>query len=87
MDLEPRALIWLECILAFLAFRYLKKCTSAFLLTLLLCFTSLLSLPCQSNRRETRIIGILTFIHSTVWKALFGKVVPYAMCILRRLGR
>eukprot|EP00243_Klebsormidium_subtile_P003051 TRINITY_DN16191_c0_g1_i1.p1 TRINITY_DN16191_c0_g1~~TRINITY_DN16191_c0_g1_i1.p1 ORF type:complete len:196 (+),score=26.48 TRINITY_DN16191_c0_g1_i1:248-835(+) len=27
----------------------------------------------KANRRETRLLGILTFIHSTVWKALFGK--------------
>ncbi|THF99037.1 hypothetical protein TEA_000653 [Camellia sinensis var. sinensis] len=27
------------------------------------------------NRRETRLLGILSFVHSTVWKVLFGKVV------------
>ncbi|QCD92070.1 E3 ubiquitin-protein ligase Topor [Vigna unguiculata] len=26
------------------------------------------------NRRETRLLGILSFVHSTVWKVLFGKV-------------
>ncbi|CAI5534250.1 unnamed protein product, partial [Closterium sp. Naga37s-1] len=28
----------------------------------------------KGNRRETRVLGILSFVHSTVWKALFGKV-------------
>uniref|UniRef100_A0A0E0DNQ4 Trafficking protein particle complex subunit n=1 Tax=Oryza meridionalis TaxID=40149 RepID=A0A0E0DNQ4_9ORYZ len=28
----------------------------------------------EGNRRETRLLGILSFIHSTVWKVLFGKV-------------
>lgn len=28
----------------------------------------------KSNRREPRLLGILSFVHSTVWKALFGKV-------------
>ncbi|KAE8799243.1 trafficking protein particle complex subunit 5 [Hordeum vulgare] len=28
----------------------------------------------KGNRRETRLLGILSFIHSTVWKVLFGKV-------------
>ncbi|GBG80615.1 hypothetical protein CBR_g31075 [Chara braunii] len=28
----------------------------------------------KGNRRETRLLGILSFVHSTVWKALFGKV-------------
>jgi len=28
----------------------------------------------QGNRRETRLLGILSFVHSTVWKVLFGKV-------------
>lgn len=28
----------------------------------------------KANRRETRLLGILSFIHSTVWKSLFGKV-------------
>eukprot|EP00898_Chlorokybus_atmophyticus_P003694 jgi/Chlat1/4325/Chrsp29S04607 len=27
----------------------------------------------KGNRRETRVLGILTFIHSVVWKSLFGK--------------
>ena len=31
----------------------------------------------QGNRRETRLLGILSFIHSTVWKVLFGKVIFY----------
>ncbi|XP_038874608.1 trafficking protein particle complex subunit 5 isoform X3 [Benincasa hispida] len=26
------------------------------------------------NRRETRLLGILSFVHSTIWKVLFGKV-------------
>ncbi|KAF3515259.1 hypothetical protein F2Q69_00001058 [Brassica cretica] len=26
------------------------------------------------RRRETRLLGILSFVHSTVWKVLFGKV-------------
>ncbi|XP_028111848.1 trafficking protein particle complex subunit 5-like isoform X2 [Camellia sinensis] len=29
----------------------------------------------KGNRRETRLLGILSFVHSTVWKVLFGKVV------------
>ncbi|KAG6427778.1 hypothetical protein SASPL_112025 [Salvia splendens] len=28
----------------------------------------------KGSRRETRLLGILSFIHSTVWKVLFGKV-------------
>ncbi|KAL0673300.1 hypothetical protein Bca4012_001281 [Brassica carinata] len=28
----------------------------------------------KGNRRETRLLGILSFVHSTVWKVLFGKV-------------
>ncbi|KAL8152471.1 hypothetical protein V2J09_010231, partial [Rumex salicifolius] len=28
----------------------------------------------RGNRRETRLLGILSFVHSTVWKVLFGKV-------------
>ncbi|VAH45405.1 hypothetical protein VPH35_028513 [Triticum aestivum] len=28
----------------------------------------------KGNRRETRLLGILSFIHSNVWKVLFGKV-------------
>ncbi|KAF5765682.1 putative transport protein particle (TRAPP) component [Helianthus annuus] len=28
----------------------------------------------QGNRRETRLLNILSFIHSTVWKVLFGKI-------------
>ncbi|ESW35500.1 hypothetical protein PHAVU_001G239800 [Phaseolus vulgaris] len=28
----------------------------------------------MGNRRETRLLGILSFVHSTVWKVLFGKV-------------
>eukprot|EP00271_Cylindrocystis_brebissonii_P008640 TRINITY_DN23109_c0_g1_i1.p1 TRINITY_DN23109_c0_g1~~TRINITY_DN23109_c0_g1_i1.p1 ORF type:complete len:198 (+),score=38.68 TRINITY_DN23109_c0_g1_i1:470-1063(+) len=28
----------------------------------------------KANRREIRLLGILSFVHSTVWKALFGKV-------------
>jgi hypothetical protein len=28
----------------------------------------------QGNRRETRLLNILSFVHSTVWKSLFGKV-------------
>jgi len=31
-------------------------------------------LKLQGNRRETRLLGILSFVHSTVWKVLFGKV-------------
>jgi len=31
----------------------------------------------QGNKRETRLLGILSFIHSTVWKVLFGKVICY----------
>lgn len=27
----------------------------------------------KNSRRETRILGILQFIHSVVWKTLFGK--------------
>ncbi|XP_011017999.1 PREDICTED: trafficking protein particle complex subunit 5 isoform X3 [Populus euphratica] len=29
----------------------------------------------KGNRRETRLLGILSFVHSTVWKVLFGKAV------------
>ncbi|KAK3032345.1 hypothetical protein RJ639_035396 [Escallonia herrerae] len=28
----------------------------------------------KGNRRETRLLGILSFVHSTVWKVLFGKL-------------
>ncbi|GLT70444.1 hypothetical protein SLA2020_425250 [Shorea laevis] len=28
----------------------------------------------EGNRRETHLLGILSFIHNTVWKVLFGKV-------------
>ncbi|CAA2998393.1 Hypothetical predicted protein [Olea europaea subsp. europaea] len=28
----------------------------------------------KGNRRETRLLGILSFIHSTIWKVLFGNV-------------
>ncbi|KAL2609209.1 hypothetical protein R1flu_027782 [Riccia fluitans] len=28
----------------------------------------------KANRRETRLLGILSFVHSTVWRCLFGKV-------------
>lgn len=28
----------------------------------------------KGRRRETRILGILGFLHTTVWKSLFGKV-------------
>ncbi|PHT51776.1 hypothetical protein CQW23_06238 [Capsicum baccatum] len=28
----------------------------------------------KGNRRETRLLGILSFVHDTVWKVLFGKV-------------
>ncbi|KAJ7525399.1 hypothetical protein O6H91_17G048800 [Diphasiastrum complanatum] len=28
----------------------------------------------KGNKRETRLLGILSFVHSTVWKSLFGKV-------------
>ncbi|AQK80503.1 Transport protein particle (TRAPP) component [Zea mays] len=31
----------------------------------------------KGNRRETRLLGILSFIHSTVWKVLFGKIVLF----------
>ncbi|CAG8720327.1 16828_t:CDS:2 [Gigaspora margarita] len=27
----------------------------------------------KNNKRETRVLGILYFIHTTVWKTLFGK--------------
>lgn len=27
----------------------------------------------KNSRRETRVLGILQFIHTTVWKTLFGK--------------
>ena len=27
----------------------------------------------KSAKRETRVLGVLYFIHSVVWKALFGK--------------
>lgn len=28
----------------------------------------------KGNRREVRLLGILSFVHSTLWKSLFGKV-------------
>ena len=28
----------------------------------------------QGNRRETRLLGILNFVNTTVWRSLFGKV-------------
>eukprot|EP00245_Coleochaete_scutata_P011899 TRINITY_DN4503_c2_g1_i1.p2 TRINITY_DN4503_c2_g1~~TRINITY_DN4503_c2_g1_i1.p2 ORF type:complete len:196 (+),score=36.19 TRINITY_DN4503_c2_g1_i1:249-836(+) len=28
----------------------------------------------KGNKRETRLLGILSFVHSVAWKALFGKV-------------
>jgi hypothetical protein len=28
----------------------------------------------QANRGETRVLGIFSFVHSTVWKSLFRKV-------------
>ncbi|XLR06457.1 hypothetical protein S83_034395 [Arachis hypogaea] len=34
---------------------------------------SLMSWDIIRNRRETRLLGILSFVHSTVWKVLFGK--------------
>lgn len=40
--------------------------------------TMLLLRP-QGNRRETRLLGILSFVHSTVWKVLFGKVCLFAV--------
>lgn len=27
----------------------------------------------QGGRRETRLLGVLSFIHTTVWRCLFGK--------------
>ncbi|KAF4347924.1 hypothetical protein G4B88_007834 [Cannabis sativa] len=30
-------------------------------------------LTLQGNRRDTRLLGILSFVHTTVWKVLFGK--------------
>lgn len=27
----------------------------------------------KNSKRETRVLGILYFIHTTVWKTLFGK--------------
>uniref|UniRef100_A0A803QBF3 Trafficking protein particle complex subunit n=1 Tax=Cannabis sativa TaxID=3483 RepID=A0A803QBF3_CANSA len=27
----------------------------------------------KGNRRDTRLLGILSFVHTTVWKVLFGK--------------
>ncbi|EXB82156.1 hypothetical protein L484_005440 [Morus notabilis] len=40
----------------------------------LLCHRIRMLLILQGNRRETRLLGILSFVHSTVWKVLFGKV-------------
>lgn len=28
----------------------------------------------KGNKREVRLLGILSFVHSTLWKSLFGKV-------------
>lgn len=28
----------------------------------------------RTGRRDTRLLNVLSFIHSTVWKTLFGKV-------------
>lgn len=36
----------------------------------------------QGNRRETRLLGILSFVHSTVWKVLFGKVIAVVFVIV-----
>ncbi|KAH7546199.1 hypothetical protein FEM48_Zijuj01G0175300 [Ziziphus jujuba var. spinosa] len=37
----------------------------------------------KGNRRETRLLGILSFVHSTVWKVLFGKLLPpFTFCYL-----
>mmetsp|Transcript_13821 Transcript_13821/g.20842 ORF Transcript_13821/g.20842 Transcript_13821/m.20842 type:complete len:181 (+) Transcript_13821:42-584(+) len=33
----------------------------------------LISFREKSSKRETKLVGILSFIHSTVWRALFGK--------------
>jgi len=36
----------------------------------------LLSLRERNSRRDTRLQGILQFIHTNVWRALFGRVRP-----------
>jgi hypothetical protein len=36
----------------------------------------LLSLRERGSRRDTRLQGILQFIHTNVWRALFGRVRP-----------
>ncbi|THG02124.1 hypothetical protein TEA_020156 [Camellia sinensis var. sinensis] len=41
----------------------------------ILSFQLLPETPLEKERRETRLLGILSFVHSTVWKVLFGKVV------------
>ena len=46
----------------------------------------LLSLRERSSRRDTRLQGILQFIHTNVWRALFGRVrpaTPTLFCLLR----
>ena len=39
----------------------------------------------QANKREIRLLGILSFVHSTLWRSLFGKVSIYYQVILLSL--
>uniref|UniRef100_A0A9I9EIJ5 Uncharacterized protein n=1 Tax=Cucumis melo TaxID=3656 RepID=A0A9I9EIJ5_CUCME len=32
------------------------------------------ALEIEGNRRETQLLGIPSFVHTTIWKVLFGKV-------------
>lgn len=39
----------------------------------------------QANKREIRLLGILSFVHSTLWRSLFGKVSTYDQVIFQFL--
>lgn len=80
-DIES-ILPWKHSIFSFLVSRF--PFTSFFVLSIyftvkvtciVLCFFVL-----QGNRRETRLLGILSFVHSTIWKVLFGKVNSCICC-------
>lgn len=59
---------------SFLFNPYLDAFLFYFILFILFLFINNIVLMLQGNRRETRLLGILSFVHSTVWKVLFGKV-------------
>ncbi|KAL9683105.1 hypothetical protein QQ045_014920 [Rhodiola kirilowii] len=41
----------------------------------------------KGNRRETRLLGILSFVHSTVWKVLFGKIYQWIWSLEKKSGK